>query len=107
MSFDTDLIGPFGYCSDILRSWVCGSLPSSEQIRLYEMAHEQIEHNISVLKAGKSLKEVSEQCWAMPDEFLSHLYSFHIHGVGLADKYLNIKLWNDFESKAMMVTLSP
>ena len=99
VSFDTDLIGPYGYCSDISRSWVCGTSPSSEQIRLYDTARDQIEHNISVLKAGKSFREVSEQCWKIPDDFLSHRYTSLIHGVGLADEYPNIKHWNDFESK--------
>ena len=62
VSFDTDLFGPYGYCSDISRSWVCGTSPNPDQIRLYQNAREQIEHNISVLKAGKSFKEVSEHC---------------------------------------------
>ena len=99
ISFDTDLIGPYGYCSDISRSWVCGASPTAEQLRLYENAREQIEHNISVLKAGKSFREVSEQSWPIPEEFLSNRYTSLIHGVGLADEYPNIKHWNDFEKK--------
>ena len=35
VSFDTDLIGPYGYCSDISRAWVCGGKPSDNQRRLY------------------------------------------------------------------------
>ena len=99
VSFDTDLIGPYGYCSDISRAWICGDKPTDEQRRLYGKAHEQIEHNISVLKAGMSFREVSEKCWQIPDEFLSHRYSILIHGIGLADEYPNIKHWNDFEAK--------
>ncbi|MDP6887182.1 MAG: Xaa-Pro peptidase family protein, partial [SAR324 cluster bacterium] len=98
ISFDTDLIGPYGYCSDISRAWICGNRPTDEQRRLYGKAYEQIEHNISVLKAGMSFREVSEKCWSIPDEFLSHRYSSLIHGVGLADEYPNIKHLNDFEA---------
>ena len=34
VAFDTDLIGPFGYCSDISRTWFCGpGEPTDEQKR--------------------------------------------------------------------------
>jgi len=107
ISFDTDLIGPYGYCSDISRSWICGTTPTSEQKRLFEFAREQIEHNISVLKPGKSFREISEQCWPIPEEFLSNRYSSLIHGVGLADEYPNIKHWNDFEQKGYDGIIEP
>jgi Xaa-Pro aminopeptidase len=91
VSFDTDLIGPYGYCSDMSRSWLCGDKPSDEQRRLYAAAFEQIESNIAVLKAGRTFLEVAEQCWAIPEEFLSNRYSVSMHGVGLADEYPSIK----------------
>ena len=99
VSFDTDLIGPYGYCADISRAWVCGAKPSDEQRRLYAKAVEQIEHNKGVLKAGKSFREVSEQAWPIPEEFASRRYSSLIHGVGLADEYPSIKHWSDFDAK--------
>lgn len=98
VSFDTDLIGPYGYCSDISRAWVCSGKPTDEQRRLYSIAYEQIQHNISVLSAGMTFREVSEKCWTIPDEFISHRYSTLIHGVGLADEYPNIKHWDQFEA---------
>ena len=61
VSFDTDLIGPYGYCSDMSRSWLCGDKPSDEQRRLYAAAFEQIESNIAVLKVGRTFLEVAEQ----------------------------------------------
>ena len=62
MSFDTDLIGPYGYCADISRSWVCGDAPpSNEQSRLHGYAVEQINHNKELLQPGASFKEVSEK----------------------------------------------
>ena len=45
-----------------------------------------------------SFREVSEKCWKIPDEFLSHRYSTLIHGVRLADEYPNIKHWDQFEA---------
>ncbi|WP_229333170.1 M24 family metallopeptidase [Halomonas sp. KAO] len=36
IAFDTDLIGPYGYCADISRTWTVGRVPpSAEQRRLY------------------------------------------------------------------------
>ena len=99
VSFDTDLIGPYGYCADISRAWVSGDAPDDEQRRLYAAAHAQIQHNKSILKAGKSFREVSEAAWPIPEEFASHRYGSLIHGVGLADEYPAIKHWADFDAK--------
>ena len=99
VSFDTDLIGPYGYCADISRAWVCGDAPDDEQRRLYAQAVEQIEHNKSILKAGKSFREISEQAWTIPDEFASRRYGSMMHGVGLADEYPSIKHGADFADK--------
>ena len=99
VSFDTDLIGPYGYCADISRAWVCGDRPSDEQRRLYAMAYAQIQHNKSILKAGKSFREVVEESWPIPEEFLSNRYGSALHGVGLADEYPSIKHKADFPIK--------
>ena len=99
VSFDTDLIGPYGYCADMSRTWVCGDKPNAEQRRLYKLAWEQIQHNCSILKAGVTFREVSERAWKIPDEFINTRYSSLIHGVGLADEYPSIKHINDFDAK--------
>ncbi len=99
VSFDTDLIGPYGYCADISRSWVCGDQPKAAQRNLYALAREQIEHNCRLLKAGTSFRELSERAWKIPDRFASSRYSSLIHGVGLADEYPSIKHIQDFDRK--------
>ena len=100
ISLDTDLIGPYGYCADMSRSWVCGDgAPSDQQKRIYALAYEQIQHNKSILKAGMSFREVAEKAWKIPDEFVDHRYGVLIHGVGLADEYPAIKHIHDFAEK--------
>ncbi len=99
VSFDTDLIGPYGYCADISRAWVCGDKPTDEQRRLYALAHEQIQYNKNLLKAGKTFREVSETAWPIPEECMSNRYGSLIHGVGLADEYPSMKHWIDFEAR--------
>lgn len=92
VSFDTDLIGPYGYCSDISRSWLCGDgKPTDEQRRLYAAAIEQITYNINLLKDGVSFREVSETAWSIPEDYQSGRYTCLMHGVGMADEYPNIK----------------
>ena len=107
VSFDTDLIGPYGYCSDISRSWLCGDRPSDEQRRLYAAAFEQIETNIAALAPGRSLHEVSEQCWEIPPEYLSQRYPSLMHGVGLADEYPSIKHQVDLDAKGYEGVVAP
>lgn len=98
VSVDTDLVGPYGYCCDISRSWVCGDgKPSDEQRRLYAYAVEQIEHNIAIIKPGMTFREISEQAWRIPDEFWENRYSCSMHGVGLCDEYPSIRHLGDFE----------
>ncbi len=100
VSFDTDLIGPYGYCADISRSWLCGDgKPSDEQQRLYAFAVEQIEHNKNLLRPGASFSDVSENAWKIPNEFVANRYSSLIHGVGLADEYPSFKHWSDFAER--------
>lgn len=99
VSFDTDLVGPYGYCSDISRAWICGDKPTDEQRRLYAKAYEQIQHNLALLGPGKSFREVTMGAWEIPEEFLSNRYSSCMHGVGLADEYPSIKHAADFEAK--------
>jgi Xaa-Pro aminopeptidase len=97
VSFDTDLIGPYGYCADISRAWVCGGRPSDEQKRLYSHAFEQLQHDIDLLRPGMTFKEVSDACWPIPGEFRANRYGCMIHGVGLADEWPSIVYPEDWD----------
>ena len=88
VSFDTDLIGPYGYCSDLSRTFFCGpGRPSAEQKRLYGMAYEQIHTNLDLLKPGMGYREFAEKSFKLPSSFAPNRYSVIFHGVGLADEY--------------------
>ncbi len=91
VGLDTDLVGPFGYCADISRTWFCGpGRPSGEQRRLYALAHEQVHANIDMLKPGMSFVEAAERSWKVPDAFHARRYGIVAHGVGLVDEYPSI-----------------
>ncbi len=108
VSVDTDLVGPYGYCCDISRSWVCGEgRASDEQRRLYAAAVAEIAHNTALLKPGMSYREVAERAWKIPGEFYENRYSSVIHGVGLCDEYPAIKHLGDFEAKGYDGVIQP
>lgn len=88
LGFDTDMIGPYGYCADISRSWTVGhTRPTDEQRRLYANAYEQVQSNIELIKPGMSFEEFTESSWPIPQQFYKNRYCCVIHGIGMADEY--------------------
>jgi Xaa-Pro aminopeptidase len=99
VSFDTDLIGPFGYCADISRTFFCGpGRPSDEQRRLYRLAWEQIHANMALIRPGMSFRELAERGWQVPESCRPNRYSCVAHGVGLCDEYPLCVYLEDFAS---------
>ena len=88
VALDTDLIGPYGYCADISRSWLCGEVkPTDTQKELYKVAHEEIQHNTERVKPGTGFREFSEKSFPVPDKYSAQRYTAMVHGVGLCDEY--------------------
>ena len=107
ISFDTDLIGPYGYCADISRAWVCGAKPSAEQADLHARALEQVRHNTEMLKPGLTFREASMGAYKVPEAFVALRYPSLIHGVGLADEWPSIKHREDYAAKGFDGVLVP
>jgi Xaa-Pro dipeptidase len=99
ISFDTDMVGPYGYCADLSRSWTCGYTPmTAKQSELYRAALEQIHHNLALLRPGLELREFNEKSWQIPQQYQPYRYSLAAHGVGMADEWPIIPLHPDFAS---------
>ncbi|MEQ8370858.1 MAG: Xaa-Pro peptidase family protein [Alphaproteobacteria bacterium] len=97
VAFDTDMIGPFGYCADVSRTFFCGpGKPSDEQKTMYRLAHEQIYTNLELMRAGLTFREVSERSWRAPNQYAANAM-FVLHGVGLEDEYPSIPTWNNVD----------
>ena len=87
MGFDTDLVGSYGYCTDMSRTWLCGDVkPTDEQKEIYTMGYEQIQNNIELLKPGTSFKELTLNSKEYSKDEFRH-YSVLFHGVGLCDEF--------------------
>ena len=95
VSFDTDMVGPYGYCADISRTYVEGNKFNDEQKKLYSMAIDQINHNYRLIKPGVSFKEFTEKSWILPKEYYGNRYSVMLHGIGLCDEWPAIRYPTD------------
>lgn len=100
VGFDTDLVGVYGMCCDISRTWLCGDdAPSDEQKRVYSHAHTQVMRNIEILEPGLSFKEFAYKADLAPEEFRHNRYGVLAHGVGLCDEYPSINFPEDFPAR--------
>lgn len=98
IAFDTDMIGPYGYCADLSRSWTCGyAKMTAKQREHYYAAVEQVEHNLSLLRDGLDFREFNEKSWKIPERYQPYRYSLAVHGVGMADEWPLVLCHTDFE----------
>ena len=95
VAFDTDMVGPYGYCADISRAFVVGNKFNDQQKKLYSMARNQIDHNFRLIKPGMSFKEFIKKSWILPDEYYGNRYSCMVHGIGLCDEWPQIRYPTD------------
>ena len=91
VSFDTDMVGPYGYCADISRTFVEGHKFNSEQKKIYQMAIDHIHHNGELIKPGLSFKEFVTKSWVLPEAYYGNRYPCIVHGIGLCDEWPMVK----------------
>lgn len=88
IAFDTDMIGPYGICIDISRTWWIGDrTPRPDMIYAMRHAHEHIMANMAMLKPGVSINELSRNCHMLDARFQAQKYTCMMHGVGLCDEW--------------------
>lgn len=88
LAFDTDLIGVYGLCVDISRTWFLGDEnPRQDMIDDYLLGWEHIDFNMELFKPGASLEEIIERAHRLPERYQNGKYSCLAHGVGLCDEW--------------------
>lgn len=88
VALDTDVVGRFGYYSDFSRTFHAGpGKPTAAQRDLYRTAHEQVHHNMDILRPGLSFREYSERAWTIPETYFANRYYLSAHGVGMTGEY--------------------
>ena len=88
VAFDTDLIGSYGICVDISRTWWIGDeKPRDDMIYAMQHAHEHIMTNMEMLKPGVMIPELTANCHRLDEQFQAQKYGCLMHGVGLCDEW--------------------
>ena len=88
VAFDTDMVGPNGYCADISRTWLCGNKkPTPAQQDIYLHAHEEVQHNARQIQPGMRFSELIQRIYKRGEEYIAHRYPCVFHGVGMSDEY--------------------
>ncbi|MBT0957088.1 aminopeptidase P family protein [Alphaproteobacteria bacterium KMM 3653] len=88
IAFDTDLIGAYGICIDISRTWWIGDQPPRpDMIEAMKHAVEHIETNKQMLRPGVMIPELTANTHRLHDKYQKQKYSCLMHGVGLCDEW--------------------
>jgi len=88
ISFDTDLVGSYGICVDISRSWWIGDRkPRPDMVYAMQHAHEHIMQNMEMIKPGVMIPELTANTHVLDDKFQAQKYGCLMHGVGLCDEW--------------------
>ncbi|WP_299414867.1 dimethylsulfonioproprionate lyase DddP [uncultured Sulfitobacter sp.] len=88
ISFDTDLVGSYGICVDISRSWWIGDQkPRGDMIYAMQHGVEHIQQNMQMLKPGVMIPELSANTHVLDPQYQKLKYGCLMHGVGLCDEW--------------------
>ncbi|MEM1427963.1 MAG: dimethylsulfonioproprionate lyase DddP [Pseudomonadota bacterium] len=108
VGLDTDLIGPYGICTDISRTfWIGHAPPRPDMIYAMRHAHEHIMTNMANLAPGVTFAELRAQCHPLDEKFKKRKYSCFMHGVGLCDEWPHLDYPEDAKPGAFEGVLEP
>ncbi len=109
VAFDTDLVGTYGLCTDLSRTWLMGrdAEPTAEMRRVYRAAKDHVEINTATLRPGITIRDISHGGDPLPDEFVAQRYGAKMHGVGLCDEWPVVTYPMDWEDGVFDYALEP
>jgi Xaa-Pro aminopeptidase len=108
VAFDTDLIGAYGMCIDISRTWWVGDQrPTNAMISAMHHAMDHINENMAMLKPGVSIKELVFGGHQLDAQYWKQKYSCKMHGVGLCDEWPYVTYPDGYTEGAFDAVLEP
>ena len=108
LAFDTDLIGCYGLCVDISRTWWIGDEPPRPDMgETMRHAVEHIETNRALLAPGVSFRELTFGGHQLAEKYDARKYSCRFHGVGLCDEWPLIAYSDGYVEGAFDYELEP
>ena len=88
VAFDTDLIGCYGMCIDISRTWWIGDKrPTNAMISAMNHALDHIRDHQARLKPGVAIRDLVHGGHQLEAQYWKQKYSCKMHGVGLCDEW--------------------
>lgn len=97
IALDTDVVGCHGYYSDFSRTFHSGpGWPSATQRELYKVAHEQVHHNMGILRPGMTFRDYADAAWDIPEQYYANRYYLSAHGCGMTGEYPYLYHHGDF-----------
>lgn len=108
VAFDTDLIGAYGFCIDISRTWWVGDQrPSNAMVSAFHHGLDHIRDHQARLKPGVSIKELVFGGHQLDDLYWKQKYSCKMHGVGLCDEWPYVNYPDGWTEGAFDAALEP
>ena len=108
VALDTEVVGCHGYYSDFSRTFHVGpGKPTDAQKDLYKTAHEQVHHNIGILKPGMSFRDYADRAWNIPAKYYANRYYLSAHGCGMTGEYPYLHHHGDFKDAGYDGVIEP
>ena len=108
VAFDTDLIGSYGICIDISRTWWVGDgRPTNAMISAMNHGMDHIRQNMSMLRPGVTIRELTHTGHQLEGQYWKQKYSCKMHGVGLCDEWPFVPYPDGWVEGAFEVALQP
>lgn len=108
VAFDTDLIGAYGICVDISRTWWIGDRrPTHAMVSAMQHALDHVRTNMAMLKPGVTIRELTHGGHHLAPEYQRQKYSCRMHGVGLCDEWPFVPYPDGWVDGAFEVALEP
>ncbi|MBF9036598.1 M24 family metallopeptidase [Rhodobacterales bacterium HKCCE2091] len=101
VAFDTDLIGCYGICVDISRTWWVGpGNPRPDMIAAMRHGVEHITENMALVAPGVSFRDLTFKGHQLHPKYNRRKYSCRFHGVGLCDEWPHIDYADNWHAGA-------
>ena len=108
VAFDTDLIGCYGFCIDISRTWWVGDQrPSNAMVSAFHHGLDHIRDHQARLKPGVSIMELVFGGHKLDDQYWKQKYACKMHGVGLCDEWPYVNYPDGWTEGAFDAVLEP
>ena len=108
VAFDTDLIGAYGFCIDISRTWWVGDQrPSNAMVSAFHHGLDHIADHQARLKPGVTIKELVMEGHQLDAQYWAQKYSCKMHGVGLCDEWPYVNYPDGWTEGAFDAVLEP